>query len=113
VCFGTDPDNLVKIITQTNDLLIAQAVLQSLVGLGDYSTVYYWRVDTIWPESELSAEGDVWSFDTEHSRIFPVERRSDYDEDWTDDADYLVAGGGRYKNQIIAIGHEKVYFGEV
>lgn len=24
-----------------------------------------------------------------------------------------VAGGGRYKNQIIAVGHKKIYFGEV
>lgn len=64
VYFGIQSGDLTKIIEQTSDISFAAFIILSLMGLGNYLTNYYWRVDTIWPESELSTEGDEWSFTT-------------------------------------------------
>lgn len=34
-------------------------------------------------------------------------------ETWGSDKDILAAGGGRYKNQVVVIGHKKLYFGSL
>ena len=82
---------------------------------------YQWRIDVYDTETELTTEGDPWEFLTKRS-IFGLERRYDYDDDmvwdtftesWVPISSITVTGGGRYKNQIVAMGHKCIYFGEV
>lgn len=89
-----------------------------------YFQVYEWRIDA---KNQFGiTTGDTWSFIIIHSQLFPYERRSDYsniiDNDlvwdissqaWTSDFDYLVAGGGRYRNQLVVVGHRVIYFGDI
>lgn len=53
---------------------------------------------------------------------WPQDRPATYDPDevwdetndqWSSDEALLKAGGGRLKNQIVVVGHKKIYFGEV
>lgn len=89
----------------------------------DYFTIYQWRVDTYDTETELTTTGDTWTFTSQRSSAFASERRSDFDPDliWSETSeawynpnvvDFAVAGGGRYKARLIAVGHNSVYFGD-
>lgn len=94
------------------------------IAFSKYFQVYEWRIDA---KNQFGiTTGDTWSFIIIHSRKFPYERRSDYSgiigddlvwdissQAWTSDFDYLVAGGGRYRNQLVIVGHEVVYFGDI
>ncbi len=74
----------------------------------DWYTIYEWRVDVYDTVTELTTTGDTWMLTVQRS-LFYLERRSDYDEDWTGD----VAGGGRYNVNVIAVSYNNIYFGEV
>lgn len=80
---------------------------------------YYWRVDAI--NEAGTTTGDEWFFD-----IIPCpwgSKRPPYynheDEFWRfEDGEYKwsdvnVSGGGRYKQQLVAIGHNCVYYGSM
>ena len=64
----------------------------------------------------LTTTGDVWSFIT-YSGAIVEPRPFDYDptliwdtatSSWV--TNYSVAGGGRWKENLIIIGHKKLYF---
>jgi len=69
--------------------------------------------------------GDVWTFTVESHREGStiVTRLPGYNSDWTwdpvtetwttTDMELLAAGGGRYKNRFVAIGHNVIYFGDI
>jgi len=83
-----------------------------------YYTIYEWRVDTYDTVTELTTTGDTWTLTIQRS-LSDYERRSDYDEDkyWDpQDEDWEagdVAGGGRYKTNLIAVSYNNIYFGEI
>ena len=88
----------------------------------DYFSIYQWRVDTYDPVSELTTTGDTWTFISDKSHSFTdFSRRSDYDPDqvwqpgtgWSDINSFEYTGGGRYKAQLIVIGHKCIYFGSL
>lgn len=96
----------------------------------DYYTVYTWRIDTYDTESELTTTGDTWWFLTLPSPLltsgFPYSRFDYYadegyedlvydpiDGEWEYDYDVLARGGGRYKNQLVIIGENCIYYGDV
>ncbi len=99
-------------------------------SLTDYGSIQLWRVDTYDTETELTTTGDTWVFTVETFNYFiesssePAERPTLYDGgliyisdgsayDWFDPAlypDFLAVGGGRYRKQLVAIGHEKIFF---
>ena len=64
VYFGTNPSALSLIALESPLTSVAQSYLQTVVGVGLYSTTYYWRVDTYWPSTAQTATGDVWSLST-------------------------------------------------
>jgi hypothetical protein len=83
-----------------------------------YATRMYWRIDAT--NIYGTTTGDEWYFDTEQS--WRNERPPDYDEEkywqykddeyqWDDGV--VVAGGGRYCQQLVAIGHNCVYYGNI
>lgn len=65
--------------------------------------------------------GDVWTFITESTLVVegrnpsynPNEVWNPIEGEWTDNSALISAGGGRYKNRFVAIGHGVIYFGEV
>jgi hypothetical protein len=96
------------------------------IGVSNWSLRYYklynWRIDTYDTETELTTTGDTWVFTTKKSpSSFDNPRPDDYDPDDTwkyEDGDYewsdlAVAGGGRYKNRIVVVGHNCLYFGDL
>ncbi len=114
VYFGTETGNITELIPGIEDVFGA-------IPLLDGSEEYFWRIDSV---NEFGmATGDEWSFQTLHTDSFPWERPHDYDPDlvwdWDVDhygwvnADLSAVGGGRYKQQLIAIGHGVIYFGGV
>lgn len=62
VYFGDDPDNLTRIVLDSELLSVAQLYLATVVGVGEYDNTYYWRVD-IKNDYGLT-EGDTWGFST-------------------------------------------------
>ena len=64
VYFGTSVDNLSLIVSEGPDINFAAAYLAAVVGMGGYSSTYYWRVDTYFQNSQETIQGDVWSFST-------------------------------------------------
>jgi hypothetical protein len=75
----------------------------------------------------LTTTGDIWVFTTEPSPILINQPRPPdyipdliygYDDidgwDWygLDEIDFAFAGGGRYKQQLVVVGHNKIYFGD-
>jgi hypothetical protein len=97
-----------------------------------YFTAFTWRVDVYDTETEQTITGDDWTFTTrQRPSGFDYDRSDDYDADlvWAynpDDAEYqwltpgeaaafdiVLTGGGSYKQNIVIVGHEKIFFGEV
>ncbi len=82
-----------------------------------YATRYYWRVDAV--NEAGTTTGDEWYFDTQFSWL--NERPPDYNEtlNWgyTDGsyqwADFHTSGGGRYKEQLVIVGHNSIYVGDL
>lgn len=121
VYFGLDEDNLV--LVQASQAATEFKIDEIANGSPfDYSQYRAWRIDAI--NDGGTTTGNTWVFSTGFWLSYPPQRLSNYDniEDsiwdidsqaWTDDPDYLVAGGGRYKNQIVVVGHSCIYFGEV
>lgn len=64
VYFGTSEENLELIVPEGSDINFAAAYLAAVVGVGEYSSTYYWRVDTYFQNSQETIQGDVWSFST-------------------------------------------------
>jgi len=64
VYWGTTSDDLSEIVHQGSATSIAAAFLIVTIGAGLYNETYYWRVDTYWPSTEETAEGDEWWFST-------------------------------------------------
>lgn len=99
------------------------AIPSAILDLLAYYSVYEWRVDTYDDVSELTTTGDTWTFISQQSpfsyTIFT--RRSDYNPDlvwqptvgWVNIDDFEYTGGGRYKNRVVVVGHNVVYFGDV
>ena len=88
-------------------------------SLGYYS-VYEWRVDT--RESGVTTTGDTWTFISQVSPDFTAyTRKSDYDADkvwqpgtgWVDPTTFEFAGGGSYKERVVVVGHNVIYFGDL
>jgi len=63
--FGTDPENLIKIVSDTDYLAVSMPKINTL----DYDIIYYWRVDAT--NDWGTTEGDVWYFTTTGFR-FPA-----------------------------------------
>jgi hypothetical protein len=93
----------------------------SLSGLipFDYRTIYYWRIDS--KNVDGTTTGDEWKFTSIQSPWFMLmERRSDYNPNqvwqptvgWVDIEDFEYTGGGRFKNRVVVIGHNVIYFGD-
>lgn len=113
--FGTTSGNLTLIESGVTDLNYLMPPSDSFL---DGSTTYYWRIDS---NNNLgTTTGDEWTFDTEVS-YSTFSRYSDYDPDsywqftggsyqW---ASAAVAGGGRYHQQLIVIGHNTIYYGDI
>lgn len=70
--------------------------------------------------------GDVWEFTVDSTLIVISDGDSArlplYNPDlvwnpvtgeWVSDEDLIAAGGGRYKNRFVAIGHRTIYFGDL
>lgn len=88
-------------------------------SLGYYS-VYEWRVDT--RENAVTTTGDTWTFVSEVSPQFTdYTRKSDYDADkvwqpgvgWVAPNTFEFAGGGQYKERVVVVGHNVIYYGDV
>jgi len=62
VYWGTVSGELSLIIEEGSATSIAAAFLIATIGAGLYNETYYWRVDTYWPSTEETADGDEWSF---------------------------------------------------
>lgn len=106
----------------------------------EYLQVYQWRIDTYDTETELTTTGNTWWFCTEFPPLgFPVDLYqwpSDmwdgFDWDWywnpfgdwdayggwesagdIDDYKVITAGGGRWKKQLVVVGKNVVYVGDI
>jgi len=64
IYWGTTSGELSQIVEEGSDVSIAAAYLIATIGAGLYNETYYWRVDTYWPSTEETAEGDEWWFST-------------------------------------------------
>lgn len=62
VYWGTTSGSLTQIVVEGSLTSIAAVYLLGVVGAGLYSETYYWRVDTYWPSTEETADGDEWWF---------------------------------------------------
>lgn len=62
IYFGTEADNLTLIALESPIVSVAQSYLQTVVGIGVYSTTYYWRVDA--KNNAGTTTGTVWSLST-------------------------------------------------
>lgn len=109
---------------QGNPLLIDSGVTTEYWDM-DYiiplapNTNYEWYI--VAKNANGSATSDTWSFRT-GGGAFDFGRPGDYDADlvwdietgdWVDIGDIEVTGGGRYKQRIIVVGHQVIYFGDV
>jgi hypothetical protein len=95
-----------------------------------YSHAYQWRVDTYDTSTGKTTTGDTWSFTVEEIPTTTDSddgRPDDYDPDlvygyydgeyqWFGNyecPDVFASGGGRYGRQLVAIGHNCIYFGSI
>lgn len=85
-----------------------------------YYSVYEWRVDT--RENAVTTTGDTWTFISQVSPDFTdYSRKSDYNADkvwqpgtgWVDSNTFEFAGGGSYKERVVIVGHNVIYFGDL
>jgi len=98
---------------------IASTNLSITGTLFEPNTIYEWRVDAFYPDYQEFATGTTWTIVTD-GRGFPKGRHSSYlpenygwDEDneaWSSEAEFVDAGGGRYKQTFIAVSDGKIYF---
>ncbi len=95
---------------------LSPAILSAL----SYYSVYEWRIDT--SEAGLTTTGDTWTFITQQSGDYTdYTRRSDYNADqvwqpgtgWVDPNTFEFAGGGSYKERVVVVGHQVIYFGDL
>ncbi len=92
-----------------------------------YAQAYQWRVDIYDSETGVTTTGDEWAFTIKNCPAsFDLDRPEDYDEEkvwgwdgedynWIsvyDGFDVVKFGGGRYKQQLVVVGYNTVYFGE-
>lgn len=111
VYFGTTSGSLSEIETEVEDTSYEMPVDLT------FSTNYYWRIDAV--NTAGTTTGDEWFFRTPVSVYY--ERFPDYDETkfWEYESgeyqwsDTFVAGGGRYAQQLVAIGHNCIYYGSI
>jgi hypothetical protein len=105
------------IINDSTSHALSSAVRDSL----SYYSIYEWRIDTRDPDTLLVTTGDTWTFISIQSPWFILmERRSDYNPNqvwqptvgWVDIEDFEYTGGGRFKNRVVVIGHNVIYFGD-
>lgn len=107
-----DPENPQAVSVTLNDSLFFTGDVET--AFYPYATRYYWRIDAV--NENGTTTGDEWYFDVEQSWL--NERLPDYDEDkqwgysdgeyqWSDD---YVAGGGRYQQQLVVVGHNTIYY---
>ena len=108
-------------LLETTDFL-AHIFSSDILDALDYFSLYEWRVDTYDPVSELTTTGDTWTFISMKSHRFTdFFRPPGYDEDkvwepetgWVDIDSFEYTGSGRYKNQLVVIGHNCIYFGDL
>lgn len=64
VYWGTTSGALSQIVEEGSTTSMAVVFLIATIGAGLYNETYYWRVDTYWPSTEETAEGDEWWFST-------------------------------------------------
>jgi len=108
VFFGTESGDLSLISFD-----VADTFLTMPSGI-DFSMIYYWRVDA--KNDSGTTTGDEWSFWTEISPNY--DRFPDYNPDYQwqySDGQYQwldidVAGGGRYKNHLVIVGFNCIYY---
>ncbi len=62
IYWGTTSDDLSEIVHQGSSTSMAAAYLIAAIGAGLYNETYYWRVDTYWPSTDKTADGDEWWF---------------------------------------------------
>jgi hypothetical protein len=82
-------------------------------------TTFTWRVDTYDTDTTQTTTGDSWTYKTtnnDNSRPVNPDGRWGWDPisggyKWlsTD----VTAGGGRYRSQLVVIGHRTIYYGEI
>jgi hypothetical protein len=101
--------------------------IKPLTGLS-YSTTYTWRVDTYDTETGLTTTGDDWTFTTqsppldlrvvsERSNVYNGDKVWGYNPiteqyEWLDSTVNLT-GGGRYKRQLVVVGHRVIFYGDL
>lgn len=95
-----------------------------------YAHAYSWRVDVYDTETGGTETGDTWTFTIQnYPTVIDYERPDDYnpDEVWGynpitetyewmaigDTPDITAAGGGRYGQRLVAVGHNVIYFSEL
>ncbi len=126
---GETPDFLVYFRAQGGAWVLQETITDdstshtlstTVLDAFSYYSIYEWRVDT--RNDAGTTTGDTWTFITIPSPQFTdYTRKSDYNADqvwqpgtgWVDPNTFEFAGGGSYKERIVVVGHQVIYFGDL
>ena len=87
-------------------------------------TSFTWQINTYDTETGLTTIGDVWTYTTAKSLVGGGSRPPNYPPNsrWGWDpiaggygwlTTNVTAGGGRYRSQLVVVGHRTIYYGEI
>lgn len=109
VYFGDDPDDLSRIVLDSELLSVAQLYLATVLGTGLYSHTYYWRVD-IKNDYGLT-EGDTWGFST-IGFLPPVASTGLIWDPDTEEFRYITTGESSVANikRLVAVAADRFWF---
>ena len=126
---GETPDFLIYFRAQGGAWVLQETITDdstshtlssNILDAFSYYSIYEWRVDT--RNDAGTTTGDTWTFITIPSPYFTdYSRKSDYDADkvwqpgtgWVDPNTFEFAGGGSYKERVVVVGHNVIYFGDL
>lgn len=94
-----------------------------------YGATYEWRIDIYNPTTDETTTGDTWSFSVEEEYEPPPPESENPDLElppagepvwgwdavegeytWITSPSVIAAGGGRYKTQLVVVGHQSIYY---